>query len=59
MAPTADGNKGLVDEVSGMGEAGSTFRTDAPEASLLDYLHGVEHGAARIARLESAITEAV
>jgi transposase len=31
----------------------------AQEATLLDYLHEVEHGAARIARLDSAITEAV
>jgi transposase len=31
----------------------------AQEATLLDYLHEVEHGTARIARLDSAITEAV
>ncbi|HXO61182.1 MAG TPA: transposase [Candidatus Acidoferrales bacterium] len=31
----------------------------AQEATLLDYLHEVEHGAARIARLDNAITEAV
>ncbi|MFZ3380925.1 MAG: IS110 family transposase [Candidatus Acidiferrales bacterium] len=35
------------------------FEQMAQEATLLDYLHEVEHGAARIARLESAITEAV
>jgi hypothetical protein len=35
------------------------FEQMAQEATLLDYLHEVEPGAARIARLESAITEAV
>ena len=35
------------------------FEQMAQEATLLDYLHEVEHGAARIARLDSAITEAV
>jgi transposase len=34
------------------------FDQMAQEATLLDYLHEVEHGAARIARLDSAITEA-
>src|ERR1700689_600858 len=34
------------------------FEQMAQEATLLDYLHEVEHGATRIARLESAITEA-
>ena len=35
------------------------FEQMAQEATLLDYLHEVEHRAARIARLDSAITEAV
>jgi len=35
------------------------FEQMAQEATLLDYLHEVEHGAARIARLDNAITEAV
>jgi transposase len=35
------------------------FEQMAQEATLLDYLHEVEHGAARIARLDGAITEAV
>src|ERR1700690_203376 len=35
------------------------FEQLAQEATLLDYLHEVEHGAARIARLDGAITEAV
>jgi transposase len=35
------------------------FEQMAQEATLLDYLPEVEHGAARIARLDSAITEAV
>jgi transposase len=35
------------------------FEQLAQEATLLDYLHEVEHAAARIMRLESAITEAV
>jgi transposase len=35
------------------------FEQMAQEATLLDYLHEVEHGAARIARLDCAITEAV
>lgn len=34
------------------------FDQMAQEATLLDYLHEVEHGAARIARLDTAITEA-
>jgi transposase len=35
------------------------FEQMAQEATLLDYLHEVEHAAARIARLDGAITEAV
>ena len=35
------------------------FEQMAQEATLLDYLHEVEHAAARIARLDAAITEAV
>jgi transposase len=35
------------------------FEQRAQEATLLDYLHEVEHAAARIARLDGAITEAV
>lgn len=35
------------------------FEQLAQEATLLDYLHEVEHGAARIARLDGAIEEAV
>jgi transposase len=35
------------------------FEQIAQEATLLDYLHEVEHEVARIARLDSAITEAV
>ncbi len=35
------------------------FEQLSQEATLLDYLHEVEHGAARIARLDGAITEAV
>jgi transposase len=35
------------------------FEQTAQEATLLDYLHEVEHAAARIARLEGAIAEAV
>jgi transposase len=35
------------------------FEQLAQEATLLDYLHEVEHAAARIARLDGAITEAV
>jgi transposase len=35
------------------------FDQPAQEATRLDYLHEVEHGAARIARLEHAINEAV
>jgi transposase len=35
------------------------FEQMAQEATLLDYLHEVEHAAARIARLEGAIEEAV
>jgi transposase len=34
------------------------FEQLAQEATLLDYLHEVEHGAARIARLDGVITEA-
>jgi transposase len=35
------------------------FEPMAQEATLLDYLHEVEHAAARIARLDGAIAEAV
>jgi len=35
------------------------FQQMAQEATLLDYLHEVEHATARIARLDGAITEAV
>jgi hypothetical protein len=35
------------------------FAVKAQEATLLDYLHEVEHMAARIVRLDSAIEEAV
>ena len=35
------------------------FEQLAQEVTLLDYLHEVEHGAARIGRLDGAITEAV
>jgi transposase len=35
------------------------FQPQAQEVTLLDYLHEVEHAAARIARLDAAITEAV
>jgi hypothetical protein len=35
------------------------FEQMAQEATLLDYLHEVEHAAARIARLDGAIAEAV
>jgi transposase len=35
------------------------FEQMAQEATLLDYLHEVEHAAARIARLDGTITEAV
>ena len=37
---------------------GVHFEQLAQEATLLDYLHEVEHGAARIARLDGVITEA-
>jgi hypothetical protein len=46
-------------ELPDVGETGSALRQLAQEATLLGRLHEVEHAAARIARLDLAIKEAV
>ena len=55
--PTA--MKAWTQAAPGVGEERVHFEHAAQEATLLDYLHEVEHVAERIARLERAIDEAV
>jgi len=38
-----------------VGEAGSPFEQFAQEFTLIDYLHEVEHAAARVERLDRAL----
>lgn len=58
--PTAsDGSAALDAQVHGMGEAGSALRTAGARSYFLDYVHEVDHAAARIERLDLAIAEAV
>ena len=55
----ADGDDGVDAAAPDVGEDACTSSTPAQEATLLDYLHEVEHAAERIERLERAIDEAV
>ena len=59
MVRAADGREALDLEIHDVGETGSAFEQPAQEATLLDYLHEVEHAEARIARLDRAVEEAV
>ncbi len=53
------GMKAWTQRLPGLGQRTVQFEQPAQEATLVDYLHEVEHVAERIARLEQAIDEAV